>query len=130
MIKVIVVDDSILYRKSLEIYLGNAGFEVLSLASAEEALEQIQVYQPQIIILDIVMKGMSGWQLCRQLRRNPNSKKIPIIVCSSKSTLVDKKWTEMVGANAHLTKPIDAKQLIDKITELLPTILQNTRVAL
>ncbi len=125
MIKVIVVDDSILYRKSLEIILRNKGFEVLSIASAEEALKQIHIYQPQIIILDVVMKGMSGWQMCRQLRADPKIAKIPIVVCSSKSSIVDKKWTEMVGANAHLTKPIDSQQLIDKIEELLAIPFQN-----
>lgn len=125
MVKVLVVDDSILYRKSLEINLEKYGFQVLSVASAEEAMKQVQIYEPQIMILDIVMQGMSGWQMCRELRENPNSKEIPIIVCSSKSSLVDKKWTEMVGANAHLTKPIDPKQLIDKIRELLPKKIQK-----
>ncbi len=125
MIKVIVVDDSMVYRKSLEFYLNNSGFEVLSVASAEEAMKQVLIYQPQIMIVDVVMKGMSGWQMCRRLRDNPNIKKIPIIICSSKSSRVDKKWTEIVGAEAHLTKPVDPKQLIDKIRELLPVPIQK-----
>ncbi|MGF1485514.1 MAG: response regulator [Prochloraceae cyanobacterium] len=125
MVKILVVDDSILYRKSLEMHLEKYGFQVLSVASAEEAMQQIQIYRPEIMILDIVMKGMSGWQMCRQLRQNPNDREIPIIVCSSKSSRVDKKWTEMVGANAHLTKPIDPDLLLDKIKELLPKQIQK-----
>ena len=122
MTKILAIDDSILYRKYLESLLEGYGFQVFSVESAEAALQVIKIDRPDIIILDVVLQGMSGWQLCRQLKNERYYQDIPIVICSSKSTSLDKKWTEMLGADAHLTKPIDTEKLLAKLEEL--TLIQ------
>ena len=119
MIKVLIVDDSICQLKFLENILNKSGFQVLSTDNPGTVLKMVQNYHPQIIILDILLKGISGWQICRQLKNHFEFKNIPIIMCSSKSTQLDKIWTQMVGANEHLSKPIQPTQLITKIKELI-----------
>jgi twitching motility two-component system response regulator PilH len=68
--------------------------------------------QPDIIITDVVMPGMSGFELCRSLKKNPATEKIPIIICTSKSQEIDRLWGMKQGADAYLTKPFTREQLI------------------
>jgi len=117
-IKVLIVDDSAVYRNFFENILKYSGFQVRSIDSAEAGIEILKIYQPNIIILDIVLKKMSGWQMCRQLKKDSKWKLIPILICSSRSTQVDRIWAKMAGADRYLTKPIAPKELIKMIEEL------------
>lgn len=117
--KVLVVDDSLTDRNLLKNYLQQAGLTVFDAKSAEEAMEKLAQYQPNLIVLDVVMEGKSGFEMCRTLKADNNTKRIPIIICSSKSTEADKIWGDVVGANAYIAKPIDRDELISKVQQLI-----------
>lgn len=119
MSKVLVVDDSLTDRRVTTTYLEQAGLTVLDVESAEEALEKLAHYQPNLIVLDVVMGGKSGFELCRSLKANIATKKIPVILCSSKSTEADKMWGDVVGADAYLAKPVNREELLDKVQQLI-----------
>jgi two-component system, chemotaxis family, response regulator PixH len=119
MSKVLVVDDSLTDRRVTTTYLEQAGLTVLDVESAEEALEKLAQYQPNLIVLDVVMGGKSGFELCRSLKANLATKKIPVILCSSKSTEADKMWGDVVGADAYLAKPVNREELLDKVQQLI-----------
>ncbi len=119
MSKVLVVDDSLTDRRIMTTYLTEAGLTVLDVESAEEAMEKIADYQPQLIVLDVVMGGKSGFEMCRNLKADQNTKPIPVILCSSKSTEADKMWGDVVGADAYLTKPVNRDELLGKVEQLI-----------
>jgi two-component system, chemotaxis family, response regulator PixH len=119
MSKVLVVDDSLTDRRVTTTYLEQAGLNVMDVESAEEALEKLSQYQPSLIVLDVVMGGKSGFELCRTLKANIATKQIPVILCSSKSTEADKMWGDVVGADAYLAKPVDRDELINKVKQLI-----------
>ena len=119
MSKVLVVDDSLTDRRIMTTYLTEAGLTVLDVESAEEAMEKIADYQPQLIVLDVVMGGKSGFEMCRNLKADQNTKPIPVILCSSKSTEADKMWGDVVGADAYITKPVNRDELLGKVEQLI-----------
>ncbi|MGF1490525.1 MAG: PleD family two-component system response regulator [Prochloraceae cyanobacterium] len=118
MTKILIVDDSNSQRKYLENILKILGFKVISVENAESAMAIIKSDKLEMILLDVILPGISGWQMCRKLKSDSQFKTIPIIICSTKSTVVDREWTKMIGANAHLNKPISANQLIQTITKI------------
>ncbi len=119
MSKVLVVDDSLTDRRIMTTYLTEAGLTVLDVESAEEAMEKIADYQPELIVLDVVMGGKSGFEMCRSLKADQNTKPIPVILCSSKSTEADKMWGDVVGADAYITKPVNRDELLGKVEQLI-----------
>lgn len=119
MSKVLVVDDSLTDRRVTTTYLEQAGLTVLDVESAEEAIEKLPQYQPNLIVLDVVMGGQSGFELCRALKANLATKTIPVILCSSKSTEADKMWGDVVGADAYIAKPVNRDELINKVQQLI-----------
>jgi chemotaxis family two-component system response regulator PixH len=119
MSKVLVVDDSLMDRQVLSSYLEQAGWTVDNANSAEDAMTKLDRDRPDLIVLDVVMEGKSGFEMCRQLKADSNTKSIPIVICSSKSTEADKMWGDVVGADAYIAKPVDREQLINKIRQLI-----------
>lgn len=119
MSKVMVVDDSLTDRRVLTTYLEQIGLSVLEVNSAEEAMDKLAQYQPHLIVLDVVMGGKSGFEMCRSLKAGIETKKIPVILCSSKSTEADKIWGDVVGADAYLAKPVNREELISKVQQLI-----------
>lgn len=120
MAQILIVEDSFSERMTLETYLEQSGLQVKSVTSAEAALVTLETFQPTAIVLDVVMPGKSGFELCRQLKSNPTTQKIPIVICSSKSTDADRLWGEVVGADAYVTKPIEsAKQITNVVWKLI-----------
>lgn len=117
--KVLVVDDSLTDRRVLTAYLTEAGLTVMDVESAEEAMEKLGDYQPNLIVLDVVMGGKSGFEMCRNLKADASTKPIPVILCSSKSTEADKMWGDVVGADAYIAKPVDKDELLGKVQQLI-----------
>ncbi len=117
--KVLVVDDSLTDRKVIKAYLEQAGLMVLEAQSAEEGRKKITDEQPNLIVLDIVMGGQSGFEMCRTLKADSKTKSIPIILCSSKSTEADKVWGDVVGADAYLFKPVERSEFMSKVQQLI-----------
>ncbi len=115
----LVVDDSLTEKEVLSNCLRRGGINVETAGSADEALAKIISQKPDVIILDIVLPGRSGFELCRDLKAEAETKKIPIVLCSTKDSEMDKFWGMKQGADAYLAKPVDQEQLLRTVKQLL-----------
>ncbi|MDX2240098.1 MAG: response regulator [Leptolyngbyaceae cyanobacterium bins.302] len=109
---ILIVDDTPSEIELISHYLQESGYHVIGAINANTALEQAIAHQPDVIITDVVMPGMSGFELCRSLKRNPTTEKVPIIICTSKSQEIDRLWGMKQGADFYLTKPFTREQLL------------------
>ena len=116
--KILVVDDSATERHMLNDLLTKAGFEVFSSDSGEDAIHKSKQQKPDLILMDVVMPGLNGFQATRAISRDPETKSIPIIICTSKSQETDKIWGMRQGARDYVVKPVDKNELLAKITAL------------
>jgi twitching motility two-component system response regulator PilH len=97
-------------------YLKESGYNVIKTTGAKEALKKALSHNNlDVIVTDVVMPGMSGFELCRSLKRNPATQKVPIIICSSKNQEIDRLWAMRQGADAYITKPYTREQLLRAI---------------
>ena len=115
----LVVEDSLTEREVLTGYLQEAGITVVTAKSGEEALEKIDSSTPDLIVLDVVLPGRSGFEICRQLKNTTNTSNIPIVICSTKGSDMDKFWGMKQGADAYLPKPVDKDELITTVKKLI-----------
>jgi chemotaxis family two-component system response regulator PixH len=115
----LVVEDSLTEREMLTGYLQEAGITVATASSGEEALEKINSSTPDLIVLDVVLPGRSGFEICRELKSTANTSNIPIIICSTKGSEMDKFWGMKQGADAYLPKPVDKDELIATVKKLI-----------
>lgn len=116
---VLVVEDSLTDTEVLTSYLRKFGLTVVSVNSGEEAQIKMRLEKPDLVILDVILPGQSGFEFCHYLKTNEDTKKIPVIICSSKGTKVDMLWGSMLGANAYLTKPVDRQKLMQTLEQLI-----------
>ena len=117
--KIFIADDEAGFVSTLRSRLEFEGFEVTTAPDGKEALEKIPDAKPDLILLDIMMPAMNGYQVCRELRENPDTQAIPILMLTAKSQESDKFWGKEAGANAYITKPFDMDELIKAIEDLL-----------
>ncbi len=115
---ILIVEDSPSELELMSHYLKESGYEVIQATGAKEALEKVSIEKPDVIVTDVVMPGMSGFELCRALKRNPNTENVPIVVCSSKNQEIDRLWAMRQGADAYLTKPYTRDELLLAIKSL------------
>ena len=118
MSKVLIIEDGLTDMEILTRYLQEAGHSVISAKSSEEAEEKINSNQLDVIFLDVILPGKSGYEICRELKENPQTSKIPVVFCSTKNTDVDKMWGTMLGADAYLSKPIQQEELMLTLNKL------------
>ncbi len=112
---VLIIDDSALLRTSLGDILTGHGFEVQTAKSGKEGLALIQTAPPDVVLMDVVMPVMDGWETCRQIRATAFLQSVPIIIMTSKNTPQDLLRSFEVGANEFLEKPIGTQELLDAI---------------
>jgi twitching motility two-component system response regulator PilH len=115
---VLVVDDSPTDTHLLSEMLKKNGYSVLTAASGEEAITKAKQQKPDLILMDIVMPGMSGFEATRAIAKDPETSSIPILICSTKGQETDKAWGLRQGAKDYMVKPISEKMLMDKIKAL------------
>ncbi|MEM7793286.1 MAG: response regulator [Cyanobacteria bacterium P01_C01_bin.118] len=115
----LVVDDSKTILEMLAKCLNQDGLTVITASNGAEALAQLDAQIPDIIVLDIVLPDRSGFELCRDLKAEATTSSIPIIICSTKDTDMDKFWGKKQGADAYLTKPIDQSELSKTVKQLM-----------
>lgn len=115
---VLVVDDSATDAHLLSELLKKNGFTVLTATTGEEGVAKAKKEKPDLILMDIVMPGMSGFEATRSISKDPETAKIPVIICSTKGQETDKAWGLRQGAKDYLVKPINEKTLIEKIKAL------------
>lgn len=116
---ILVVEDGLTDMEVISRYLHLAGYSVISATSSEEAQEKLDKNKPDVIFLDVILPGKSGFEICRELKNNPTTSKIPVVFCSSKNSDVDKMWGTMLGADAYLSKPINQEELMVTLKQLI-----------
>ena len=119
--KVLVVDDEVNITQILEFSIGSEGYEVLTASNGEEAIDKARREQPDLIILDIMMPKIDGYEACRILKANPITKNIPVVLLTAKGRDIDKRLGYEVGASDYIIKPFSPNKLIERIHELLVT---------
>ncbi len=115
----LIVDDSATQRVILINCLKEIGIDALIATSGEEALEKIADSHPDLILLDVMLPGRSGFEICRELKGSEETNNIPIILCSKKGTDMDKFWGKKQGADAYLPKPVDQEELVRTVQQLI-----------
>jgi twitching motility two-component system response regulator PilG len=115
-IKVLVIDDSNTIRRSAELFLRQAGYDVILAEDGFDALAKISDYRPQVIFVDIMMPRLDGYQTCALIKQNPNLKASPVILLSSKDGVFDRARGRLAGSDQYLTKPFTNEGLLEAIT--------------
>jgi len=115
--KVLVIDDSNTIRRSAEIFLKQAGHEVVLAEDGFDALAKLSDYLPDVVFCDILMPRLDGYQTCAIIKRNPQFSGVPVIMLSSKDGLFDKARGRMVGSQDYLTKPFTKDQLLQAVQQ-------------
>jgi twitching motility two-component system response regulator PilH len=116
--KVMVVDDSPTERHFLGEILSKQGYQVIMAESGEEAMEKAKSQRPDLILMDVVMPGLNGFQATRAITKDDATKHIPVIMCTSKGQETDKVWGMRQGARDYLVKPVNQDELLRKIAAL------------
>ncbi|WP_447974019.1 response regulator transcription factor [Nitrospira sp. Kam-Ns4a] len=119
MSKIVVVEDSNADAQLITSYLKAANYTVVTYNSAEKLEEKLVVDQPDLILLDVVMPGRNGYQVCRDLKNDDRFKRIPLVLCTSKGQDSDKFWGQQQGANGYVVKPFRAEDLLAAIKKAL-----------
>ncbi len=115
---VLIIDDSPTEIHKLTEILTRHDYTVLSCGTAEEGLDTAKRDRPDVVLMDIVMPGINGFQATRQLCRDEATQDIPVIIITMKDQETDKIWGQRQGAKAYLTKPVTEKQLLNTITQV------------
>jgi DNA-binding response OmpR family regulator len=116
---VLVVEDTLTQLEIISGCLRKGGFTVITAASGEDALTMITSQKPDLIVLDVVLPGRSGFEVCRDLKGDEKTKMIPVILCSTKGSDMDKFWGMKQGADAYVSKPIDQEHLVKTVKQLI-----------
>ena len=116
---ILIVDDSATVREMVSTILKKGGLTVVEVDDGRQAQQKIQEEIPDLVVTDIVMPNMNGYELCRWIKTNPKSKNIPVIMCTSKGEDFDRYWGMKQGADAYIAKPFRPAELLKTIKQLL-----------
>ena len=114
-----VAEDSATTRKVIRMVLTQEGYEVIEAKDGIEAIARFNEVLPNLVLLDIIMPGMDGYQVLSALKKNKNFKNIPVIMLTAKDTLIDKLKGRMSGSNEYLTKPFKPEELMERIQKYI-----------
>ena len=120
MAKILIVDDEPTVHRLLQHHLERAGYELLAATNGREAIEMARREDPQLIVMDVMMAEMDGITALRCLKKEEDTREIPVIMITANAHSVTKQESEAAGASYFLTKPFSPKQLISEIRRLLP----------
>lgn len=116
---VLIIDDSLAETRIFTVLLEKQGYKVSVACNGQEGIQVAKARQPDVILMDVVMPLLNGFQATRELTRCAETAHIPIIVCSSKSTETDRLWAMRQGAKAYLVKPVEPKVLLATIAQFV-----------
>ena len=119
MAHILVVDDSPTERHFISKLLEKTGHKVSTADSGEQGVEAAKDIHPDLILMDIVMPGMNGFQATRKITTTPETAEIPVVMVSTKSQQTDKVWATRQGAKGYLVKPVDSEMLVNSIKSFL-----------
>ena len=116
--KILVVDDSPTDRQYMIETLKGKGFQIVTAENGEDAINKAKSELPDLILMDVVMPGLNGFQATRAITRDEKTKHIPVIICTTKDQETDKIWGLRQGAKDYVTKPLNETELLEKIKAL------------
>ncbi|HIK30170.1 MAG TPA: response regulator [Oscillatoriales cyanobacterium M59_W2019_021] len=121
---VLVIEDSVTQREMISNLLRGSGLTVIEASDGVEALETIQRSLPEgklpdLVVLDIVMPRMNGYEVCRRLKADPKTQHVPVVMCSSKGEEFDRYWGMKQGADAYVAKPFQPTELVGTVKQML-----------
>lgn len=119
MARILIVDDSPTETFRFREILTKHGYEVLEATNGADGVTMAQAELPDLVLMDVVMPGMNGFQATRQISKGKDTQHIPVVIVSTKDQATDRVWGKRQGARNYLIKPIDEQQLIDVIKQLL-----------
>ncbi|MCK9594546.1 MAG: response regulator [Candidatus Omnitrophica bacterium] len=117
--KVLVIDDSKLILTMIADELEMRGFEFIAVSDGAQGLKKVKESKPDIIILDLILPGLSGEEVCREIRRDERTFDIPVIMLTAKNTDADKIIGKVIGADCYIPKPFEMDNLLKEITRLI-----------
>ena len=117
--KILVVDDEVYILHILDFILGAESYEVVTATNGDQALHKVRDEKPDLVILDIMMPKLDGYETCRMIKSDPATSQIPVILLTAKGREVDQRLGKEVGANDYITKPFSPTKLIDRVQAIL-----------
>ncbi|HCW75092.1 MAG TPA: two-component system response regulator [Candidatus Marinimicrobia bacterium] len=120
MAKVLIVDDESFFSQPIKLFLERAGHEVSVASDGMEGLNKAREEHPDVILMDLMLPAINGYQVCRMLKFDEEFRDIPIIICSAKDTEKDHEMGKQSGADEYVTKPISPIELVKIIENHLP----------
>jgi two-component system, OmpR family, alkaline phosphatase synthesis response regulator PhoP len=117
--KVLVVDDEVYILHILDFILGAESYDVVTATNGEQALQKVRDEKPDLVILDIMMPKLDGYETCRMIKNDTATKHIPVILLTAKGREIDQKLGREVGANDYITKPFSPNKLIERVQAIL-----------
>lgn len=117
--KILIVEDDPSFSRAINHIIEKEGYEVITASNGMAGLRMAKGENPDLLILDVMLPGLDGFEICHQLRQDPLTENLPIIMLSAKGQEIDRTTGLKVGANEYLTKPVDRALLLEKITSLL-----------
>jgi twitching motility two-component system response regulator PilH len=118
---VLIADDSPLVLRLIEKMLAGAGYSVLTARDGLEAIEKAMVEGVDLVILDVMMPRMNGYQACRLLKTEPTTKAVPVVILTSKDQAGDRFWGLETGADYYITKDSDPQRILELVKNILST---------
>jgi len=116
---ILVVEDTPSEMELISSYLREGGYTVINAMDATEAMNKAIQQKPDVVVTDVVMPGKNGFELCRSLKKNPATEKLPIIICTSKNQELDRLWGMKQGADVYVTKPFGREELVRAVKSLV-----------
>jgi CheY-like chemotaxis protein len=116
---ILLADDSITIQKVVELTFSEADYRVICVSTGGQALKKVAEARPDIVLLDVIMPEKNGYEVCEQLKRNPSTRGIPVLLLTGTFEPFDKKRADAAGANGHVTKPFESQVLVGKVEELI-----------
>ena len=117
--KILVIEDDPATLRLIDYSLRHEGFQVLTASNGLEGLRKVHDEEPDLIILDVMLPGMDGFEICHHLRSEPDTAQLPILMLSAKAQEIDKDTGLKVGANDYLAKPADPSEIVSRVERLL-----------
>ena len=118
--KILIVDDSPMERKLIKDMIGDLGFVIIEAETGEDGVKKAMECEPSLILMDVMMPGINGFQATKQITTTDKLKGTPVIMCTSKSENRDKVWSVRQGASGYVVKPVSKQILRDEIDKVMP----------
>lgn len=117
--KILLADDSITIQKVVELTFSEGDYQVVCVGNGAQALKKLSEARPDVVLLDVIMPEKNGYEVCEQIKRNPATSGIPVLLLTGTFEPFDRKRADQAGANGHLTKPFESQALVSKVEELI-----------